>query len=125
MKFCKDCKHYIKRGEWSAYDRCNRKNLIDPNVINDMTKFCYSERQDGWFSARLEGTCGREGRFYEQKEVDSVRESTKSQLLSELNTVVRIINGIPQSSVIDLMSLEARRSVLEAEIAELTERKTK
>jgi len=50
---------------------------------------------------------------------EAMSESIKSQLLSELSAVVRMIDGLPQSSVIDRMSLESRKSVLEAEIFEL------
>lgn len=67
MKFCKDCKHYI-RNQNSFYDRCNRKNVIDPERINDLTSLCDRQREDSWLMARLEGTCGREGRFYEPKD---------------------------------------------------------
>ena len=68
MKLCKDCKHHIRRAEWTAFDRCNRKNLIDPDRINEMTSFCDLQREDGWLMARLEGSCGREARFFEPKE---------------------------------------------------------
>lgn len=68
MKLCKDCTHYMKRGEWSNYDRCNRKNLIDPSVNNEMTKLCHIQREDGWLFARFENTCGREGRFFQPKD---------------------------------------------------------
>lgn len=65
MKFCKDCKHHIK----SKIDWCNAKNYINPDAVNDLSRICEYQRNSGWLVSRVERKCGREGRFFEQKEV--------------------------------------------------------
>lgn len=50
-----------------------------------------------------------------------MNESAKSQILAELNTVMQMIDSLPQSSVIDRMSLEARKLELERETEVLTD----
>lgn len=50
-----------------------------------------------------------------------MNDTIKSQLIAEMDAVTKMIDSLPQSSVIDRMSLEARKSALETEIFELTD----
>lgn len=57
MKFCKDCKHYVKAEE--TFARCGRTEAIDPVSGNKESTFCNIERQP--FTA----CCGPEAKFFE------------------------------------------------------------
>lgn len=74
-KLCSEC-------QWSSDSCCRAPNNIDYNATraNDLVgppytttevayKFdlCSTQRVDGWLSARLTGTCGREGRWWVSK----------------------------------------------------------
>lgn len=74
MKLCKDCKHYnpIMNGNHIIEHLCKRRtpkhDLITGAVINTELD-CEYERDYSWAMSRLEKKCGREGRFFEPKEV--------------------------------------------------------
>lgn len=72
MKLCKTCKH----GSSSAYgtfDSCTRSvrvkkiDLRNGNEILGGWRDTMKERKPGRIMARLAGTCGKEGRFWEAK----------------------------------------------------------
>ena len=89
MKFCKDCRHaeliqYNMTGCSGPYWRCNRFGeperwkTVDPVTGNDAQHsmprrepYCDTERLTGWIAARLTGTCGIEGRYFQPKEVEN------------------------------------------------------
>lgn len=53
-----------------CYDFCNRKSKI-LSIVNGeeitITKHCNTEREDGFIGALIFKTCGKSGRFFEQK----------------------------------------------------------
>jgi hypothetical protein len=67
-KFCDDCKDHIPEmltsGCVTSYDLCGRKKYppFTPGFHH-----CSEERKDGKIKCRLNGTCGKEGRFYEKR----------------------------------------------------------
>lgn len=77
MKICKNCKHYREYvhthdHDYKNYNRCVRDagpgktNLINGFHHPDPGKSCKKER--GFLSRFLKGRCGKEGRYYEEKE---------------------------------------------------------
>lgn len=69
MKLCKDCKH-IGESPFGNLTYCTRVvgiNLLDgsPEYVEN---YCTNERSAGWLTSRLNNLCGKEGRFYEEKE---------------------------------------------------------
>lgn len=64
--FCKDCR-------WMNIitNKCNSPKLRRPviDMVSGIPKsrYCITQRIDGFILARLFGTCGAEGRFFEPK----------------------------------------------------------
>lgn len=74
MTCCENCKHHeaIMIGEYRAANLCRRRIPLHDIVTGAPVQKrydCRFERAEGWLFARLEGLCGREGRFFEPKEV--------------------------------------------------------
>ena len=70
MKLCKDCKH-IGKSPLGTLNHCMR--VVGTSVLDGSDKYvdeyCSIERSTGWLLSRLFNFCGKEGRFYEEKEV--------------------------------------------------------
>lgn len=79
-KICADCKHHYLEGAppWGN-PACHAPQNEDTRVraedlISRRTEkryrwsYCTLHREDGWLSARVIKTCGREGRWFEPKE---------------------------------------------------------
>ncbi len=72
MKLCKDCKH-IELGVFSrCYHPNNIKKTVDP--VNGTTKlnyksfmYCDAHRNCGFFTSRIFNSCGKSGRWFEEK----------------------------------------------------------
>jgi hypothetical protein len=62
MKLCIDCRHIL-------YDALHPRDSQCARALHPVgtTESCRWERTGGWLSARLEGCCGREGRFHEPR----------------------------------------------------------
>ena len=70
MKLCKTCKHLV--GMYGAFDSCARSvririDMLDGSEIISGWRTPHLEREDGVIMARLNGSCGKEGRFWEAK----------------------------------------------------------
>ena len=71
MKFCKDCKHASEF--LFPFDTCSRSvradgfNPLNGEEIRVGWKSTTDEREFGHIMARLTGSCGKEGRFWEGK----------------------------------------------------------
>ena len=73
MKFCKDCKHYGRRGGFIYHcvsdgvttwdDSVTGKTCEDEESYNDP----YGQRRYGTIVSFLFGRCGKSGRFYEER----------------------------------------------------------
>lgn len=80
-KSCAACRHYHKK-LWPngtvTYECQAPQNLDRYAYLSDVVSGqrpmryrksnCFSQRADGWLSARLGNTCGREGRWFEAKQ---------------------------------------------------------
>lgn len=70
MKLCKDCKH-LGRSPVGNLNHCQR--IIGTNLLDGGNKYvdeyCSIERSTGWLASRLFNYCGKEGRFFDSKEV--------------------------------------------------------
>lgn len=68
MKLCKDCKHISNTDIY--YPRCNRPGGYEfvHGELQLMDSYCCNERSTGWLQTRLQGVCGKEGRYFERKE---------------------------------------------------------
>jgi hypothetical protein len=74
MKLCQDCKHFFVEGVSPLTEpRCHApQNEDTPDLVTKRTNkkwrwpFCETHRADGWFAARMDKTCGREGRWFER-----------------------------------------------------------
>lgn len=69
MKLCKDCKH-IDESPFGTLTYCTRvvgTNLLDgsPESVDNYSNY---ERSAGWLASRLFNLCGKEGRFFEEKD---------------------------------------------------------
>lgn len=70
MKFCKDCKYCIMDGRYFDMSTCNApqnrttRSLVTGNAEWDNND-CLSQRDAGFFEARVYSRCGREGRWFE------------------------------------------------------------
>jgi hypothetical protein len=80
-KSCATCRHRHDRNyPWGEIDReCHAPQNLDRRVyLEDVVSgerplryrriTCLANRIDGWLSARLNNTCGREGRWFEAKQ---------------------------------------------------------
>lgn len=70
MKLCVNCRHSVDR--YATLDACARNvrtriNMQDGSEIKTGWRTASLERTYGWVMARLAGTCGEEGRFWEAK----------------------------------------------------------
>jgi hypothetical protein len=70
MKLCKTCKHSV--GKYAAFDSCARSvrmriDMQDGSESKAGWRTSSLEREDGVIMARLNGSCGKEGRFWEAK----------------------------------------------------------
>lgn len=71
LKFCKSCKHSSEG--FMAFDTCNRSvvvkghDLVNGRKVQEGWRATRDERSTGRLMARLTGTCGKEGRFWEEK----------------------------------------------------------
>lgn len=69
MKLCKDCKH-LGKSPWGSMDHCKRGTGV--NLRDGSQKCvdicCESERSTGWLASTIFGFCGKEGRFFEEKD---------------------------------------------------------
>lgn len=59
MKLCKDCKHFDP-----LLFGCKRDAKVCPLFGTKTAKRARFEREDGWLSAILIGSCGKSGRFW-------------------------------------------------------------
>ena len=82
-KYCTDCKHSITvPGIPDRFAKCGADQNIesDKETGNQLVegksaalednlrwRYCSNHRCDGWFAARFLGTCGKEGRWFEEK----------------------------------------------------------
>jgi len=69
LKLCTKCKHI--RNANSAIEVCHKKAEIATSVVDGSTylinvKPCFIERGDIFLTSYLLGSCGRQGRFFEQ-----------------------------------------------------------
>lgn len=64
-KICRDCKFAVQRNDvpYLSFQCTKTLNLVTGDPAWD----CSSHRRVGWLSARIEGRCGREGRWFEPK----------------------------------------------------------
>jgi hypothetical protein len=74
MKLCTDCKHFepldAMRVDVSGYGICTLQTYQNPvtgRISVHGESFAYWQRGHSWFNARVQGACGREGRFFEMK----------------------------------------------------------
>ena len=70
MKLCKTCKHSV--GYYAAFDSCARSvrtriDMRDGSESKVGWRTARLEREYGVIMARLTGSCGKEGRFWEAK----------------------------------------------------------
>ena len=70
MKLCETCKHLV--GMYRAFDSCARSvkiriDMQDGSEIITGWRTPRLEREDGRIMARLNRSCGKEGRFWEAK----------------------------------------------------------
>lgn len=67
MKLCKNCKFISK--DHIIYPRCNRPDGYDlvSGELRRVDNYCCEERVVGWLQSRIKGTCGKEGRYFEDK----------------------------------------------------------
>lgn len=74
MKFCKDCKHSFDLE--STFPKCkapeNFQVKTEYLVSGDRTNcfrwmYCETQRKSGWLEARIDNSCGREGRWFEPR----------------------------------------------------------
>ena len=70
MKLCVHCRH--SSDKYEAFDSCARSvrtriNMQDGSEIKTGWRTASLERTYGLIMARLTGTCGKEGRFWEPK----------------------------------------------------------
>jgi hypothetical protein len=70
MKLCANCRHSVDKYE--AFDSCARSvrtliDMQDGSEIKTGWRSARLEREDGVIMARLNGSCGKEGRFWEAK----------------------------------------------------------
>ena len=72
VKLCKDCKWCKKPGPLARC--CSPKNVINRvdrtgfNTTERKYDYCETQRMDllgGWLFCRLDGSCGKEGRWWE------------------------------------------------------------
>ena len=70
MKLCNTCKHLVDM--YGAFDSCARSvririDMLDGSEIISGWRTPRLERGDGAIMARLNRSCGKEGRFWEAK----------------------------------------------------------
>lgn len=70
MKLCETCKHLVDM--YGAFDSCARSvkiriDMQDGSEIITGWRTPRLEREDGRIMARLNRSCGKEGRFWEAK----------------------------------------------------------
>ena len=69
IKLCKDCRHYYPDGWCSRVVSYNKIDLVTGEQRpNRRLEICSHERGSWWLMTRIEGACGKEGRFWEPKE---------------------------------------------------------
>lgn len=66
-RFCINCKHF---GTTSLYEECSSPKLrmrFDRIAGKNKPVYssCHVQRENGWLWCRINGTCGKSGRFYE------------------------------------------------------------
>jgi len=74
MKLCKNCKHASTEnaspGYWKCFALQNLKNTKYYGVDKEEKirwPYCSMHREDSWLDSLIYGTCGRRGRWYEEK----------------------------------------------------------
>lgn len=70
MKLCKTCKHRVDL--YDAFEACARSvririDMQDGSEIIAGWRYTRDEREPGRIMARLNGSCGKEGRFWGAK----------------------------------------------------------
>lgn len=79
MKICKDCKYYkgnviggnCTHPKACSYDRTMERITGEVKVTSSL---CVYQRQDGLIGSLINKTCGRRGRFFEQKQKENENE---------------------------------------------------
>ena len=67
MKICKDCKHLDgMTAELLPFSLCGYPSRVSV-VTGKSTKECVTERMEGKIISWLEGSCGKAGRYWEEK----------------------------------------------------------
>lgn len=71
MKLCKNCKHvdhgFAMNAHCARSVRVKRIDMRDGREVRGGWKQTSDEREPGRIMARLTGSCGKEGRFWEKK----------------------------------------------------------
>lgn len=97
MNFCKDCKHYVSKSlqvngnDIDRYAECARWpskgfDLVSGTPLKADTEYCGNERQKGWWGARRDNICGKEGRFWEKANAEAT-DKTSSEGTEQMNKV--------------------------------------
>ena len=69
MKLCKDCKFY------KEFNTCKKNvNLVDGGELTTWRRMASLQREDGWLTSRMTGTCGIKARWWEAKEEQEEQE---------------------------------------------------
>ena len=68
IKLCKDCKHSINRFGMISFMLC-KLSIKDINICDGEVEYhsCAYNRFDSPILARITGSCGKRGRFFEPK----------------------------------------------------------
>lgn len=75
-KFCVNCAHFRPETE-TEIEGCHRKIVKKTDPVTGRSFFTgrkepNSERSSGWWNSFLEGTCGKSGRFFKEKNEKSI-----------------------------------------------------
>lgn len=73
IKYCEDCRWCdLGPGDAGEFATCNKilpgsTRVMRNQGVKQRYKYCSTLRLSDWLFARLEGICGRRGRFWEPK----------------------------------------------------------
>ena len=70
---CSNCLHQRTYGRYYP-PMCQAPHLNDGMSTGNMVAM---QRSDGWLMARWNGTCGKEGRFFQQRQDWPLRDASK------------------------------------------------
>lgn len=76
MNVCRQCKYLDTSVNYYGY--CMRFAEVHIHPVDGRTQYInkrdpYEERNAGWFDSRVNNKCGKEGRFWEIKQIDAAK----------------------------------------------------